>query len=189
MVHKKRRLLNQKRNVRTLILTATLFGALAGMGRADAAIPPALRPSTQPGFFQFEMGPAVSLHDHVNQFKMAFAGGYHLFGGGDGPALGASMQFGFGHDVFGFQMGPRFWWDIPVVPGLGLYLTPVAQLGYAVVSNSHTWHFLNVQFGFEPRLVINNRGLVYFRFFTIDMFFGEEVAARYDMMFGGGLTF
>ena len=173
----------------TAVALAVVLVTIGPVGVSSATIPPLLTESTKPGFFQFEMGPAISLHKFATQFKMAMAGGYHLFGTGDGPALGASMQFGFSDGYFSTAVGPRFWWDIQVVDGLGLYLTPVAQVGYSLLSNGATNHYLHLQFGFEPRLVLSDRGVIFLRFFTMDVMFGSTVAARYDLMFGGGVTF
>lgn len=173
----------------TAMALAVALVTVGSAGPSSAEIPPLVAESTHPGFFQFEMGPAISLHKFATQFKMAMAGGYHLFGTGDGPALGASMQFGFSDGYFSTAVGPRFWWDIQVVDGLGLYLTPVAQVGYSLLSNGSTNHYLHLQFGFEPRLVLSDRGVIFLRFFTMDVMFGSTVAARYDLMFGGGVTF
>ena len=144
--------------------------------------------------FDFDIGPAINLDNMPTQFKMTQAFLWHFFGTGEGPALGAAVEESVGHHSFTFQLGPRFRWDIQPVAGLGLYLSPLAQVGYAfnTWSTHHfddTNHFFNFKFGFEPRLVLGDRGVIYWRVFTVDMFIGDSVGVRWDMLFGGGVTF
>jgi hypothetical protein len=46
-----------------------------------------------------------------------------------------------------------------------------------------------MQVAVEAKMLINDRGLIFFRPMSFDMQFGSVVAARYDIVFGGGATF
>ena len=150
-------------------------------------------PSTRQMFATFGFGPSIGIDPSGTQFKIAQEFGYH-FQGASGPAIGASLEEAFGSGLFRFQIGPKFWWDFQPSPTLGLYLAPHAKLGYGLLSaTGWTGHAFNFQFGFEGRLVLGDRGMIFFRPLTIDLLFGDwggqSVAAVYDLMFGGGVTF
>lgn len=182
-----------------LVLSVVIAGAVTGVSRTAEAIPPVLREGTRPFVFQGGLGPAINLTGHGTQFKMEQVFGYHFFGTSEGPCLGGALEESFGNNFFTFQIGPRFWWDIQPVAGLGLYLAPLAQLGYQVATfddgflgrfrRSFTYHAFNMKFGFEVKLVLGDRGVVYFRPFSIDMFIQDHFSARWDIMMGGGVTF
>jgi len=196
-VSKRRRLCGSRELLAASAITA--FMAISGLSAsAEAAIPPALREGTRAWFASFSIGPAIKVDDVPSQFKMIQEVGYHFWGGAEGPAFGGAISQSFGDsgnvDYFTFSLGPKFWWDFALVSGLGLYLSPFAELGYALVNasfrgNDTTNHFLHMQYGIEGKLVINNRGLVFFRPFSMDFFIGEFFGVRYDMMFGGGVMF
>ncbi len=161
---------------------------------ANARTPRLLRAGTNPFVFKFGIGPALRIDDVPTQFRMTQEIGYHLMGGGDGPVLGFSFAEAFGRNAVTFQLGPDFWYDIQPVRGLGLYLAPMFHVGYSLLSfeagrNDVTYHFFDIRFGFEISLVLGNRGVVFFRPFEMNMFVGDWFGARYDLLFGGGVTF
>lgn len=164
--------------------------------RQAEAIPRVVRPSTRPWFATFGFGPAIKIDDLPNQFKIEQVIGYHFMGTGEGPALGGAVFQAFGDEVFNIGLGLRFWWDIQPVDGLGLYLAPFMHVGWSLYSANDcprnadcTANFFDWQFGFEPRLVLGDRGMIFWRFVVINPLFGQRIGARYDMMFGGGVTF
>jgi hypothetical protein len=177
--------------IRSILVAFVLLMAVTSMPTTAEAIPPALRPSTRPMFATFALGPAIEISDSWTQFKLEQAFGYHFFGGGSGPAIGGAISEAFGKGVFVFSVAPRFWWDIQPVQGLGLYIAPFAQLGFAIASGSgDSRAFFNMQFGVEPRLVINNRIMVFWKIMAFDINIGGDFSPiRYDMLFGAGATF
>ena len=108
-------------------------------------------------------------------------------------ALGVNIAESFGNSAFVFQPGVKFWWDIQVVEDYAIYVTPAGKLGYTLgTGGGATAHAFNWALGVEGRVILGDRGLIFFRPFTLDMFAGEFVddfAMRYDLMFGGGVTF
>jgi hypothetical protein len=175
------------------------------------AVPSIVRSGTHPGWFAFSFGPAIGLRDSdysgytveaPNQFKLVQTFGYHFMGQSHGPALALDIQESLGDQTTVLQVGPKFVWDIPIVRGLGVYLSPSAMLGYAFVSYERTFivrfeeeeHGLTMQFAFEAKLVLGDRGLIFFRPITIDIITGEVrdewmTFVRWDLLFGGGVTF
>lgn len=181
---------------RTLAALAVACGLLLAAPPATAAVPPELRPVTRAFFANFALGPAIRVDDLPTQLKLIEEVGFHLQGGMEGPAIGLSLAQSFGDSAFGLQVGPKFWWDLQPVAGLGLYIAPMAQVGYALLSfdaprrgRDETASYFDLQFGCEVRLAINDRAIVTYRPFTIDILAGEHVGVRYDMMFGGGVVF
>jgi hypothetical protein len=172
---------------------------------ASAQTPPILRPGTHPMWATLGMGPAIKLKDSATQFKLAPAFGYHFNGTFAGPAIVGEMQLAFGNSVTNFVIGPKFAWDIQPKADLGLLLSPTAMIGYSYssvsvcfgggffgneVCESAGTSAFDIQFGFEGKLVLGDRGLVFFRPLTIDIQAnGDGVGVRYDLMFGGGAIF
>lgn len=187
------------------ILVATFSCSVAD------AVPRVVRSGTHPGWFAFSFGPAVGLRDSdyrgytveaPNQFKLVQTFGYHFMGQSHGPALALDVQESLGDHTTVFQVGPKFVWDIPIVRGLGVYLSPSAMLGYEFASYGRTiyirfeeeQHGLTMQFAFEAKLILGDRGLIFFRPITIDITSGEVrdewlTFVRWDLLFGGGVTF
>jgi len=183
---------------RAALAALLLLGSLAVSRPALASVPPELRAATRAFFANFALGPAIRVDDAPTQLKLLQEVGFHLQGGMEGPAIGLSLAQSFGDSVFGLQIGPKFWWDVQPVAGLALYIAPMAQVGYALLSfdggggrfgRGATANYFDLQFGCEVRLVINDRALVSYRPFTLDILAGERVGVRYDMMFGGGVIF
>ncbi|MCB9554542.1 MAG: hypothetical protein H6707_00465 [Deltaproteobacteria bacterium] len=180
---------------RVALLAAALM-MFVGVTEASAGVPPMLRSGTHPWFATFNFGPAIKMKTAPTQFKIGQEVGYHLWGRSDGPAIGGSLEESFGDSVFTFNLSGKFWWDIQVVRGLSLYLTPSGRFGFIHANaegNGGAFNGMSLALGFEARLIIGNRGLVFFRPFGLDFMigdgFGYNFLARYEMMFGGGATF
>ncbi len=99
-----------------------------------------------------------------------------------------------GSGVFVFTPGAKFWWDIQFAEDLAIFYTPSVKLGYALATFGNTAHAFNFQFGLvEGRVVLGDRGVVFFKPVSLDMFAGDfggpSFVMRYDLMFGGGVTF
>lgn len=180
-------------SVNTVVLASLLL--LFGGREAAGAVPRLLRAGTRPWVAKFGIGPAIRLDDIQTHFKMSQEIGYHLMGRGTGPALGFVLGESFGEDGVVFQVGPSFWWDIQPVRGLAFFLAPRFQVGYALYGldrgpqRDATYHFFDMQMAFELSLVLDNRGVLFFRPFSMNMFVGDFFGARYDLVFGGGVTF
>lgn len=172
-------------------------------GTADEGV---LRPSSHATFAGFGIGPSFGLTGcneagcssagNVSQLKLAQEIGYHVSGHGEGFAIGASMEEAFGDNLVRLQPGVKLWWDIQPSNDLALYIAPTLKLGYAFFSvdagpfGSATDHAFNAQVGVEGRLVLGDRGMVFFRPFTLDTFTNDSgVLLTYDIMFGGAVTF
>lgn len=140
------------------------------------------------------LGPAIFLvpGGGFTQFKLEQEFGYHFSGDSSGPALGANIGESFGSGVFLFTPGAKFWWDIQPSSDYAIYITPAVKLGYALGVNGAAAHAFNWSVGAEGRVILGDRGLIFFRPFTLDMYAGDFIdtfAMRYDLMFGGGVTF
>jgi len=181
------------------------------------AIPSVLRAGSRPMFASFHLGPAIELTgDWGSQLKIGQEFGYHFSGRFEGPALGISVEESFtnctaasGVDCVSVELGPKLWWDFALVPGLGLYLTPMVRLGFTHVHISATIfgqdfdgaaNAFGIQLGLAVRLLLGDRGLVFFRPITMDMAIGgpdddlkqvydDHFGMRWDLVFGGGVTF
>jgi len=146
-------------------------------------------------FVTLGVGPSIGLSYNGTQAKLAQDFGYHFSGEGDGPALGVEVSEAFGQQLFRFQAGAKFWWDIQPSSELGLYLAPTAQVGFAHLSaGSAAANAFDAQLGFEVRLVLGDRGMVYVRPLGIDILaggnaYGNDTETIYDLMIGGGVTF
>jgi hypothetical protein len=187
--------------MKSTFTTATILTALVSLPAIASAEPPTvLRAGTHPWFASFSLAPALSLSNSATQVKIGQGFGWHFLGDASGPALAIELQESFGGNVFAFQPGAKFLWDIQIVDDLGLYLTPSAMFGIAYASgsdafgNSASAVGFDMQFGFEGKLVLGDRGFVFFRPFTLDVGIGASpvgngTAIRYDLLFGGGITF
>lgn len=180
------------RTVRFALLAALALGAAGALApdtaRADA--PEALRPGTNPWFFDAGFGWANNLEDLGGQFKLVQEIGYHFSGNASGPAIGAAISESMGNGFFTFAAGFKFWWDIQIVQDLGLYVSPFAVAGFAVATQSgFTSGFFNFQGGAQVKLIINDTWNVFVRPLAFDFFAGDFFAVRYDFIAGGVITF
>ncbi len=169
-----------------------VFFVLTTASVSTAAIPPMLREGTRPFWFGFGMGPTIALVNSPNQFLLTQTFGYHFMGDASGPAIAVDMQEHVFGNLYVFQLNGRFVWDIPIVPNLGFYLAPSVGFGYTFSSAPN--HGLTIPFAFKAKLVLGNRGFVFFQPFGMDLmtFFrpnNEYVALQYDILMGGGVIF
>jgi hypothetical protein len=184
----------QKVALRSLLFAIAFVAGAAATPRPARAEPAEtlqlLRPSTHSLSVLFSIAPAIGVSNALTQFKMSEGIAWHPFGGGSGFALGGELQQSFGGGAFVFQTGPKVWFDFAIVPDIGFYLSPSAMFGIAVSSGNDTTNVLfDMQYGFEAKLILADRGLLFFRPFTLDIAIGDSVALRYDIIFGGGVTF
>lgn len=129
------------------------------------------------------------------RFKTGLDWGYHFSGNGEGPAIGASLEQEF-IDFYFFNPAFKFWYDIEIAD-MAIYVAPLAKAGYAMAtcSGCSTGHYFNLGVGAEGRVVLGDRGMVYFRPIQIDSFFGSRTfyndwfVLNYSAMIGGGVTF
>lgn len=166
---------------------------------ARAEIPPILRPGTRAFFGAFTLGPAINLTNSPTQFKLSQEAGWFLGRRPVGFAVGLALHESFGDNWTWFQIGPKAWFSFQPVPDLGLYVVPFVQLGFAHGSfsieylgfdRSGSSNFFNWQFGVEGRLMFDDRFYALFRPMAIDLFHGDGgTAVRWDLLFGGGVTF
>ncbi|MCC6746345.1 MAG: hypothetical protein IT371_01720 [Deltaproteobacteria bacterium] len=181
------------RRMRTGLLGAAALASLLALVPTRAeAIPPALQAGTRPMWGFFGMGGAIGMTSFSgSQFRLSEEFGYHFSGKSDGPAIGGILAESFGSGFFGFQVGPKFTWDFQIVRDLGVYLAPTAHIAFALAgAGGSAAAGFNFGFGFEGKLVIMNRGIVFFRPFELDFFAGDfPFQARYNLSFGGGVIF
>lgn len=174
------------------LLSLVLIGAMAParVGAAPPTTGELTRPSTHPAFAVFGFGPAIGISNTITQFKLTQAVGYHLDGTSSGLAAALELQESLGSGVFVLEVGPKLSYDIHIADTLPLYLSPSAMLGFGFASGGgQSAGAFDMQYGIELRMVLSDRGLVFFRPFTIDISIGDGTAVRYDLMFGGGATF
>ncbi len=167
------------------------FAAVTTLGAASADAQEILDPGTRPMWAALHLGPAIGVVNiNVTQFKLEQEFGYHFSGDSSGPALGLNIGESFGSGVFVFTPGAKFWWDIQPASDYAIYIAPQAKIGYGLFTNGATLHTFNWSLGVEGRLILGDRGLIVFRPFSLDMYAGDtDFLMRYDLMFGGGVTF
>lgn len=152
-------------------------------------------PSSRAMFATFSLAPAFGLSTYsATQLKLAQSFGYHVGGGGEGFAIGAEIQESLGGHAFAFNVGPKAWYDFAVARDLGVYIAPTVMMGLGYASVDGYWSSVSsvgfdMQFGVDVKVVLADRGLVFVRPVTIDIAIGDAVALRYDLVFGGGVTF
>ncbi len=169
-------------------LTAAAIVPLTARAEQTAAVQ-ILRPSSRPFEAMFSLAPALDVSNSASQLKLAEALAMHLNGTGDGLAIGAEVQESVGNGEFTFELGPKAWYDIALVPDLGIYIAPSAMLGLGFSTFYGSVATFDMQYGIEAKMVLDDRALVFFRPFTLDIGVGNRTFVRYDLMFGGGVTF
>ncbi len=180
-----------------LMLTAVLL--TIAFTRPCQAFPDMVREGTRPFWVGFGVGPALALANCSTQLLMTQTFGYHFSGDASGPAIAVDLQEHIAGGWFILQFNPRFVWDINIIYGLGLYLTPSIGFGYTVgirrgedpLGNDHG---LTIPIAFKIKQVLGNRGFIFFQPFSLDMMalFRPGVsyfAMQYDLLFGGGIIF
>jgi hypothetical protein len=149
-----------------------------------------IAPGTRPMWAALALGPAIGIKPSgVTQFKLEQEFGYHFQGDSSGPAVGFNIGESFGDGLTVIQPGGKFWWDIAILEDKAIYLSPSAKLGYGGFFGGGSFHTFNWQLAVEGKVVLADRAVLYFRPFALDFFAGSEFVVRYDIMFGGGVTF
>ncbi len=183
-----------------LIALSLALGLLLSVGQVEAK-PKILRPGTHPWFVTGGVGPSFGFMGcargrcnsryGVQQLKFAPEFGYHFSGDFEGPAIGGGFDIAFLNDAIRFEPGFKFWWDIQIIKDLGIYITPFAKVGYGLLSASgYNVHFFHSQAGAAGRLMLADRAVVFVQPVTIDLLAnGDGVAAAYEVLAGGGVTF
>jgi hypothetical protein len=194
---------------RAVLLSTIICGLFAMESMSRAEIPPLLRPGTHPMWASLAMGGGLGVSwssggysggaGGASQFKLIEQFGYHLssnFGGpAAGPAIAIDLQESFGGDTSTvIEILPRFVWDIPIIQNLGLYLSPSLGIGYARIFGGDGVNAATIQLDFEGKLILGDRGFVFFRPFGLDIMASSVngnsyTLVRWDLMFGGGVIF
>ena len=102
-------------------------------------------------------------------------------------------EFAALYNRFDLTLAPKFVYDIPVCRPMGIYLSPCISFDYNVSTceNCRTIHSADLQFGAAGKLIINNRIMVWFQPTNFDLLISPNrgLAARYEVMLGGAVTF
>lgn len=226
---------------RGLCLAASLGAATVATAMTSTeaeAAPRVLREGTRPMAFLLGLGPSWGVggsrwfYGDGNPYGCAggFCGGRygggsfkitqefmgHFSGNASGAALGVIVNQTFTGPYFGFNIAPKFTYDIRVKQGLGLYISPSVSLGYGLqhyrfsyyngLYNGANYHAANLQFGVAVKLILDDRWLVFAQLPNFDFLIGPGgyyydnrgcaanncgtyFAARLDFVLGGGVTF
>jgi hypothetical protein len=189
-----------------------LLLVLAHASTAEAGVPKVMKLGTREMWVSAGIGAALGFGDTISQTKLNQTLGVHFLGRTEGPALALELQESVGYDVFIFEVMPRFFWDIAVVDRVAFYITPSVGVGFAYIDDDRRpstgaatqiteteGKGLTIQVAVEARLVINDRGLVFLRPLAVDIISAEytlsnattrwDTRVRWDLMFGGGVTF
>lgn len=224
---------------RGLCLAASLGAAAAGIAMTSSeakAAPKILREGTRPMAFLLGLGPSWGVggshwvygNNYCANGLCGWGGRYggtfkvtqefmgHFSGNASGPALGVILNQTFTGPYFGFNIAPKFTYDIRVKQGLGLYISPSVSLGYGLQHYGYRYyngyydganfHAANFQFGVAVKLILNDRWLVFAQLPNFDFLIGPGgyynngacaagyncgtyFLARMDFILGGGVTF
>ena len=216
--------------------TATVATAMSS-NEAEAA-PRVLREGTRPMAFLLGLGPSWGVGGsrwvygdnycaggfcgwggrYGGNFKLTQEFMGHFSGDASGPALGVILNQTFSGPYFGFNIAPKFTYDIRVKQGLGLYISPSVSLGYGLVHYrpayfgnfgyvGANYHAANLQFGVAVKLMLDDRWLVFAQVPNFDFLIGPGgyytnngacalgyncgtyFVSRLDFVLGGGVTF
>lgn len=178
-------------STQTLALAIIVAVPAAAYAEAPSKAAMVLRPGTRSMAAIFSVAPAFALDNNLaTQVKLGQAFAWHVSGDASGFAIGGELQESIGASSFVFNMGPKAWYDIQVSDELGIYLAPSVMMGLAyATANSQSAFGFNMQFGFEAKMLVQDRGMVFFRPVTVDIAIGDQTAVRWDLVFGGGVTF
>jgi tetratricopeptide (TPR) repeat protein len=177
---------------------------LAGARRDEARErPPSGRAAAAPYPFYaaLTLGPAVELESIPWQVKLDLSFGYHFFGVASGPALAFDLQLSVVSGFVTLELGPRFLWDIPILPAHGFSIAPSLMLGFAHLTErcsrgvcALSRNGLTLQIAVEARLLVAKRLLLTLTPIQIDLLPSEArenwvTSLRYDLLFGFGVAF
>jgi len=151
------------------------------------------RPGTKYMFVTFDIGPAFLITEGKTGLKITQEFGYHINGTGEGLAIGVSIQEAFAKNYIQVAMGPKAWYDIPMIEDMGFYLTPSVRMGYgfdrATEFVDEGINYFNLQLNLEARLILDDLWLLYIRPIALDINMGKEFTMSYDVALGFGYTF
>lgn len=189
----------------------------AAASPAKKSIPSLLRPSTRPYTLLIGIGPAIGINAQPcyggyfywgelwqarpSVYGLGCGGAVklsqeflaHLDGSATGPALGLLLSQELpSAGGFGLTVAPKFTWDLQLLPGLGLYLSPSLAFGYhrLALRGYPAVHAADVQAGLALKLALHERWLVWlqpahFEFIATPGFF----IPRYNLLLGVGAVF
>lgn len=182
------------RSTRRWLVAGLLGAGTLALSAGEARAQDLLEPGTRPMWAALAFGPAIGVVDFpVTQFKLEQEFGYHFSGDSSGPAIGANIgeSFAGAGNFVVFQPGAKFWWDFQILDDMAIYVSPNAKVGYAgFFGGGGSAHAFNWELAVEGKVLLGDRGLVFFRPLGLDMFASENgFIMRYDLMFGGGVTF
>ena len=219
--------------------TATVAAAMTS--QEASATPRVLREGTRPMAFLLGLGPSWGVGGsrwyygnpgfygcgdgfcnngwggrYGGSFKLTQEFMGHFSGNASGPALGVIVNQTFTGPYFGFNIAPKFTYDIRVKQGLGLYISPSVSLGYGLVHYRPNYYgyyaganysAANLQVGVAVKLILDDRWLVFAQVPNFDFLIGPGnyyyangacaagyncgtyFTARLDFVLGGGVTF
>jgi hypothetical protein len=190
---------------RRLLAAAALVLVTATASPARAEIPEILREAEGRAFWAaLSLGPALGMYGITSQFKLSQTFGWHFTGGPTGPAIALDLSEAFGGGYVTIDVAPRFVWDIHIIKGLGLYLSPSAGLGFSYSTwgscvttagggnwcPNQSWTAFHFTMAFDAKLILANRWLVMFRPMGLDGYVHPNGwAMRYSILFAGGAIF
>jgi hypothetical protein len=187
-------------------LTLASLAVILGLAAEARAVPPILAaPSGRPFEGYGGLGGAFDVKaSAAHQFKLIAGFAWHFFGQPHGPAVALELQPAFGSSFFTFIVGPKFKWDFQIIKDLALYIAPYLQLGYQYSGSnvcikdpfsgqerceSGGGSAFNLQFGAEGKLILAQRGVVFFRPLQLNFGIASSTAISYDLIVGGGVIF
>jgi len=215
----------RRRLSRSLSLAVTLGATLAGSNlvaeEAAAGVPPALQPTkNRPMQFLFGFGPSFGIGgsrwiygdcgpgNNCNYYRYGFGGryggafklsqefNYHFSGNASGPAIGILLNEEFSGPYFGFNIAPKFTYDIQPMKNLALYISPSVSFGYHLdhyaayywgsgYGYGYNYHAANLQFGVALKLIIKDRFIAFLQAPNFDFIIGPGNYWR-NGYYGGG---
>ncbi|MGE0786754.1 MAG: hypothetical protein AB7S26_13865 [Sandaracinaceae bacterium] len=177
------------------------FGALLLAMSIGAPSPSSAQASPHPFYVGGGAGVAIELDSYPTQFVLAEEVGYHLFGTNGGLFLGGAFAQGFGRDVVTLQLGARIGYDIALYdgPDLAVMLAPSVAPGVVIAFASVNTPFGRVsgddaafdfQGALDVKLLLLDGALeVFLRPAAVDVFVGDGVAVRWNVLGGAAARF
>lgn len=215
----------RRRLSRSISLAVALGATIAGSNlvakEASAGVPPALQPTkNRPMQFLFGFGPSFGIGgsrwiygdcgpgNSCNYYRYGFGGRYggafklsqefnfHFSGNASGPALGVILNEEFSGPYVGFNIAPKFTYDIQPMKNLALYISPSVSFGYhldhyaayywgAGYGYGYNYHAANLQFGVALKLIIKDRFIAFLQAPNFDFIIGPGNYWR-NGYYGGG---
>ncbi|MBW2733651.1 MAG: hypothetical protein JRH20_14780 [Deltaproteobacteria bacterium] len=159
-----------------------------------------IRPSTRRWFFNAAFGPSIALDGMETLYKISQEIGFHFSGGsGLGLALVTAQILDGEFKTFeGYSTEMRLFWDIEVA-SMGLYVSPLAQVGVCIVKwdegddgarEESGFTAVELLLGMDLKIVLGDRALLFVRAIGLDLLiYDGETHFRYDLTFGLGVAF